>query len=108
MKPVWYSLSLGDGIMAAEPSEEIRAAFSKIFEMADNPLDAAVFTRGESEGRLHCEVVAYFSPAVAELANAFEAEPCERPSRSGLGLLAGDEQCWKILFPESESRLVQS
>ncbi len=106
MKPIWYSLSLGDGIMAAGPSKEICAAFSKIFELTGDPYDAAVFTRSESEGRLHCEVIAYFSPAAAELANVFEAEPCERPSRSGLGLLAGNDQCWKILFPESESRLV--
>lgn len=51
----------------------------------------AVFTRLELEGRLQCEVIAYFSPAVVlELANEFEAEPRERPSRDGLGLLAGD------------------
>lgn len=93
-------------MMAHEPSEEIRKVFLPIFESAGNPLDMAVFTRNESEGRLHCQVNAYFSPAALVVANALEAVPCERPSRSGLGLLAGDHKCWSILFPESESELV--
>jgi hypothetical protein len=101
MKFIWHSVPLGDGIMAQEPLEEIRAAFLSTFEQAGSPLEMAVFTRLESEGRLHCEVIAYFSPAASELANEFEAEPCERPSRSGLGLLAGDDRCWPILFQES-------
>jgi hypothetical protein len=96
----WFSLSLGDGMMADGPSEEIR---KKFLSMANPPMDAAVFKRLESEGRLHCEAIAYFSPAAAELAKAFEARPCSKPSRSGLGLLAGDEKSWQALFPESET-----
>jgi hypothetical protein len=60
----------------------------------------AVFTRPESEGRLHCEVIVYFSPAAQQVAMAFGAEPCEKPARDGLGLLAGDSGCWSVLFPE--------
>lgn len=93
--------------MAHEPSEEIRAAFLPFYESAGCPLNMAVFTRNESEGRLHCEVIAYFSPAAVVLANEFEAKPCERPSQSGLGLLAGNNQCWHVLFPASESPLSQ-
>ncbi len=62
----------------------------------------AVLTRPESEGRLHCEVIAYFSPAAADIAKAFDAEPCEKPARAGLGLLIGDESSWSVLFPEWE------
>ncbi|WKZ38240.1 MAG: GNAT family N-acetyltransferase [Anaerolineales bacterium] len=58
-----------------------------------------VFTRHESEGRLHCEVIAYFSPSASGLAEIFEAKPCQRPSRSGLGLLAGNEDSWPLLYP---------
>ncbi len=61
----------------------------------------AIFTRYESEGRLQCEVVAYFTPAALDVAKIFDAEPCEKPTRSGLGLLAGDERAWSALFPES-------
>ncbi len=63
-------------------------------------MDMAVFTRPESEGRLYCEVIAYFSPAAASVAKAFDAEPCLKPERTGLGLLAGDQNCWSVLFPE--------
>jgi hypothetical protein len=97
----WYSLSLGDGIMAAAPSAEIEELFLQSFTAAGKPLEMAVFTRPESQGRLHCEVIAYFSPAAVEVAKAFDAQPCEKPARAGLGLLAGDERAWAVLFPES-------
>ena len=96
----WYSLSLGDGIMAALPTAEIESAFLPSFAAAGKPPDMAVFTRPESEGRLHCEVIAYFSPAAQEVAKVFDAEPCARPARTGLALLAGDERAWSALFPE--------
>lgn len=98
-KNTWYTKGLGDGIMADMPSDEIRAAFLRAFHSAGGPRDMAVFTRLESEGRLHCELIAYFSPAAFQIAEAFEAEPCERPSPAGLGLLAGDPGSWSVLFP---------
>lgn len=97
MNNTWYVLSLGDGMMADEPAEEIRKRFLSI---ADIPAAAAVFKRLESEGRLHCEAYAYFSPAAADLAKTFQASPCAKPSRSGLGLLVGNEKSWSILFPD--------
>lgn len=96
----WYSLSLGDGIVAPTPLADIETEFRRAFQAAGRPLDMAVFTRPESEGRLHCEIIAYFSPAAGRLARAFDAEPCERPVRAGLGLAAGDLECWSVLFPE--------
>ncbi len=97
----WYSKQLGDGMMASMPSAEIEEIFLPLFESAGKPVDMAVFTRHESEGRLHCEVIAYFSPAAAEVAIASGAEPCVKPSRGELGLLVGDKQVWSVLFPES-------
>lgn len=96
----WYSLSLGDGLTAGLSSSEIEAAFLKSFRAAGNPPEMAVFTRPESEGRLHCEVIAYFSPAAQTVAQAFDAQPCAKPARTGLGLLAGDERAWLLLFAE--------
>jgi hypothetical protein len=95
----WYSLSLGDGITSAIPAAEIEEAFTERFAVAGKPAEMAVFTRAESEGRLHCEVIAYFSPAAQDVAEAFDAEPCEKPAPQGLGLLAGDSSCWSLLFP---------
>ena len=95
----WYSVGLGDGMMSAMPSAEIEELFQSLYVAAGGLIDMAVFTRSESEGRLHCEVIAYFSPAASEVAQAFDAEPCLVPVRSGLGLLAGDPACWPVLFP---------
>lgn len=99
----WYAYELGDGQMAPGPAAEITALFGPVFAAAGRPADMAVFTRHESEGRLHCEVIAYFSPAAARVATAVGAEPCERPTPAELGLLAGDTRCWAVLFPERGS-----
>jgi hypothetical protein len=42
--------------------------------------------------------MAYFSPAAWMIAEAFDAEPCAKPARQGLGLLAGKEESWSALF----------
>jgi hypothetical protein len=102
MDNAWYSKELGDGVMATMPADEIKEAFQQLFLAAGKPLDMAVFTRLESEGRLHCEMTAYFSPAAKDIALAFDAEPCQKPSRAGLGLLAGDKLSWSELFPERD------
>ena len=100
----WFSQPLGDGVMAFEPKEAIQGQFAPLFDAAGRPADMAVFTRHELEGRLQCEVVAYFSPAAAVLAQARGAQPCSRPSRFDLDLLAGDAACWAVLFPDAPQR----
>ena len=94
----WYSINLGDAVLAQVKLGELEAWFSEVFAQSNRPRDMAVFMRHESEGRLHCEVMIYFSPASASLAREFGAEPCERPSPNGLGLLAGSEEAWAVLF----------
>ena len=98
----WYSINLGDAIIATAPTAEIEESFLESFKSAGKPSNMAVFTRAESEGKLHCEVIAYFSPAAQSVAKAFDAKPCEKPSRAGLGLLSGNSSCWSLLFPENE------
>jgi hypothetical protein len=98
----WYFVSLGDGMMASMLTDQIEEAFLEESTAAGCPPEMAIFTRPESEGRLHCEVIAYFAPAACKIAIAFDAEPCEKPARAGLGLLAGDEHAWTVLFPEAQ------
>jgi hypothetical protein len=93
----WHSKSLGDGISAAIYTVEIERVFQTMFEAVGQPVEMAVFTRRE-EGSLHCEVLAYFSPAAADIARAFSAQPCEQPARQGLELLAGSSECWRVIF----------
>ena len=85
---------------ASTPLAEIEKIFQPLFEAAGMPADMAVFTRHESEGRLHCEVIAYFSPAAAKVAKMVGAEPCEKPARRELGLLMGEIRAWEVLFTE--------
>ena len=99
----WYSVSLGDGMWAPTLSAQIEEAFLRLFDEAGKPVNMAVFTRSESEGRLHCEVIAYISPATRKVAEAFGAEPCEKPSRNELGLLAGSPNSWAFFFPEKKT-----
>lgn len=98
----WFSTSLGDGIVASAPLARIEKAFLPMYAQAGNPVDMAVFTRHVTEGDLHCDVIAYFSPAAASVAVIFGAEPCHRPAREGIDLLVGDKRCWSVLFPGSE------
>jgi hypothetical protein len=95
----WFSLRLGDALTAQLPTTQIKASFEPLHAAAGRPADMAVFTRIDSEGRLHCDVTAFFSPASAELARTFDAPPCARPGRVGLELLAGDQRSWCVLFP---------
>lgn len=97
----WFSQPLGDGVWAFAPKEDIRERFEPLFAAANRPVDMAVFTRHELEGRLQCEVVAYFSPAAARLALALGAQPCDAPTHHDLDLLAGDAACWAVLFPDA-------
>lgn len=98
----WYSLSLGDGVMAGGSSAEVEERFLQLFTAAGDPPEMAVFTRPESENRLYCEIMAYFSPAAVDAARALGGRPCAKPERAGLRLLAGHEQSWATLFPESD------
>lgn len=94
----WYSLPLGDAMMAHMALDDIRALFESESRETGQPFDLAVFTRLNSEGRLHCHVTAYFSPAAARLARSVGAEPCAQPVREGLELFAGNRRSWSVLF----------
>lgn len=97
----WYAKNLGDGVMAWEPLESIKLQFHSAYLAAGRPRDMAVFSRHASEGRLHCEVIVYFSPAAMNLALEFGADMCPKPSPECLTLLAGAEDAWSALFPHS-------
>ncbi|MGA7594685.1 MAG: hypothetical protein WCA64_05750 [Gallionella sp.] len=97
----WYAKNLGDAMLASEALDQIRAFYAAKYGGADSRQNAAVFIRHESEGRLHCEVMAYFSPGAFRLAEAFDADPCRRPSPGDLSLHAGPDDSWRDLFENS-------
>ena len=97
----WFTTNLGDAMLADESLERIRERFLTEYRKANYPKDMAVFVRHESEGRLHCDAKVFLSPALAALAKEFAATPCARPSSNDLGLLAGSEESWALLFPDA-------
>ncbi|QKQ27661.1 hypothetical protein [Candidatus Reidiella endopervernicosa] len=96
----WFSMSLGDAMLVGAALDRLEALFLSEFEKSGAPEAMALFVRHESEGRLHCEVVVYFSPAAFSVAEAVGAAPCGKPVYQGLSLLAGSEGAWAVLFPE--------
>lgn len=100
----WYRLSLGDGVWAPQAISELEQAFSIFLEAAGRPRDMAVFSRPLSEGRLQCEIMAYFAPAAGEFARERGAIVCARPARAGLTLIAGSPEAWESLFTAAASR----
>lgn len=95
----WFTSNLGDAMLAGESLDRIRTLFMSKYESDGSSNDMAVFIRHESEGRLHCEVKIYFSPAAEDLAKAVGASACNKPSPGGLGLLAGSKESWPVFFP---------
>ncbi len=87
-------------MMSGEALEHIKDLFLSEYQKDSSSKERAIFVRHESEGRLHCEVIVYFSPATVSVAKAVHASPCSKPLRNGLGLLAGAEESWSVLFPE--------
>lgn len=96
----WFASNLGDAMLAGESLEHIKELFLAVNESGNSSKEQALFIRHESEGRLHCEVKVYFSPAAAFVAKAVNALPCNKPCPDGLSLLAGSEESWSILFPK--------
>jgi len=99
----WFTSNLGDAMLAGESLEHIKELFLAEYEMDNSSKDQALFIRHESEGRLHCEVKIYLSPATFVVAKAINATPCNKPCPDGLDLFAGSEKSWSVLFPEKSA-----
>ena len=82
----WFTANLGDAMLAGEELDRVCALFEQ--QRGENAT-TAVLMRHENLGRLHCELVLYFPPELAELAAAVGAQPCGRPGVSGLGVAIG-------------------
>lgn len=96
---IWHSKSLGDALSASIYTAEIEQIFQPLFEAEGCPAEMAIFTRQEP-GAMHCEVIAYFSPAAIKIARKFSAQACNPPNLQGLELLAGSSNCRQALAQE--------
>jgi Protein of unknown function (DUF3565) len=100
----WFSLLLGDALIADARLAEIQKAFARARAERGARPEIAVFKRHDTEHSLQCEVTVYFSPAAAEIAGAFWATPCAQPLSRCLELVAGDARSWEALFPGQSRR----
>ncbi len=99
---MWHGIFLGNGADAFSRTIQIQSLFMLAFMASGGNVEMAMFSKSESTENAH-EVTIYFSPASAAFAKTIDGiSPCEKPSRDKLGLLAGDERCWNILFPQSK------
>ncbi len=98
----WYSVDLGDGVEAFDPTSKIEEVFFSLFAVAGCPKDMAVFSKYPTETNI---VTVYFTPSAHLVAKLFNAAPCEKPSTDGIGLLAGDANALTVFFPDWESKL---
>ena len=86
---LWFYINLGDAMLATEALYQLKNDFNDHFQKMQSPKDMTLFYRHETEARLHCEVVVYFSPACTPIAKILNAKPCKIPSMVGLSYLAG-------------------
>lgn len=98
----WFVKNLGDALCAFDEQERIREFVDNACLDSGNPDEMAAFFRHESEGKLHCDLKVYFSPTLSSAARMVDAVPCEKPALEGLGILAGSQKSWRILFPEHD------
>lgn len=92
--------NIGDAMFADESIDQIKSIILSAYSSTNRPNDMAAFIRHESEGRLHCEVIIYFSPSLTTVTKDINAEPCNKPAPDDLHLLAGSPHAWTTLFPE--------
>lgn len=92
----WYRKSLGDGVEAFQPARQIQDAFLPLYATSGQPMDMAIFSRLDFEANV---ITIYFSPGASHVAKSFGATACEKPPIEDLGLVAGNDRCWNLLFP---------
>lgn len=85
----WYRLDLGDALVAAPRQHEIEQHVARARSDSVDPEELALYAMWLSEGRLHCELRLYFTPAAATVARACGAVPCAPPDPGALSRIAG-------------------
>jgi len=95
----WYSVFLGNGQDAYQPTLDIQNKFFFARALAGAPYDMAMFSKSKTNTGEH-GVTLYFSPAAGSFAQSLAGSLlCDKPPKDHLGLLLGDARCWDVLFP---------
>lgn len=98
----WFCKNLGDPMLAGDALEQIKDIFQQAYRTSEATTEMAIFIRHESEGRLQCDIILYFSPAAVDVACSVDASRCDRPSLHDLGLFAGSDAAWFLLHDKKQ------
>lgn len=85
----WYELNCGDPTLCDPIVQEVLKVYDEISHRGALSPGAAVFSRHESRGDLHCELILYFTPAAGYVASGVGAICSAQPASQGLSLIAG-------------------
>lgn len=89
----WYRLNLGDAMLAETQLFQLRKDFLQYLQATPETERKQLYTRHESKGSLHCELIAYLTPDCRDFACQKNAMACPPPCEAGLSLckLADDQ-----------------
>lgn len=85
----WYELNCGDPTLCDPIVQEVLQAFDETSRRGVLSPGAAVYSRHESRGDLHCELILYFTPEAGHVASGVGATCSAQPAPQGLSLIAG-------------------
>ena len=93
----WHSKNVGDGVEALPQVQKLHQAFIALAKAGGLAPTIGVFSVYD----LHANVVTwYFSPEATLLAQAFGANPCDKPIPDGdFALTVGDARARDFHFP---------
>lgn len=84
----WRYLNCGDPTLCDAKVQELLQAYDNMNRSKQLPPGAAIFSRHESLGDLHCELVLYFNPEAEAVAKTVGATSCAKPLPQGLSRIA--------------------
>jgi hypothetical protein len=94
----WYSKNLGGGMEAYVPTRKIQEAWFSMCCANPEPMkNVALFQGYDMDTNT---VIVYFSPEAKYLADLFSANPCNKPARHGLCLLAALDAIRALQFTD--------
>lgn len=83
----WFRLNLGDAMLVGQELSRIRSRFSGYLQTSPDKDNQQIYTRHESKGSLHCELILYLTPGCHGFARQINAAACRKPSPDGLSPL---------------------
>jgi hypothetical protein len=89
----WYFLNCGDPTLCDHTVQELLQSYGRMLRTKQLPTEAAIFSRHESRGDLHCELILYFNPETKALAEAAGAVACAEPLPHGLSQVSSATEC---------------